>query len=94
MFFVEGLADIPCALMSKLQQPINAFASEGLCVEIPKYSRFLRMNALSSDPCDGGDSGGSEVFGGADVVEPSKKKLKSAPKGFPRLKFEVAFGLP
>lgn len=88
VFFVESLADIPCALMSKLQKSIFAFTSEGLRAEIPQHSRFLRLSALSSDPCEKGESGGSVL------MEPSKKRSKLVPEGFPQIKFEVAFGLP
>ena len=95
VFYVESSADITCALMSKLAQPVDAFTCEGLRVTIPKHSRFLRMSALCSDPCEGGEVGGSEVCEvGRSFLEPSKQKFKSAPKDFPHLNFEVAFGLP
>ena len=86
VFLVKESAEIPCALLAKLDKDITLHTIEGLPVTVPKYSPYLRFSALAA-PVKGGEEGQS--------AQSAKRKLDHGMSlegsvGFP---FEVAFGL-
>ena len=56
VFLAHSLSDVPCSLLSKLQQEAQLFTVEGQPVVVPKYSRFLRFKALTAQE-QGGEDG-------------------------------------
>eukprot|EP00435_Cladocopium_sp_Y103_P074642 s107_g50.t1 len=92
VFLADELTQVPCALMSKLDKPIDLRTKGGLMATVPKYSRFLRFSSLSSSqkresegqPTKKAKGDLSEASGAPNMED---EKLADS-------SFEVVFGLP
>lgn len=94
VFLAHDAADISCRVMSKLTEPIQLYTCEGVPQQVPKFSRFLRIEPWSPDIQKGDLSTGQ-----SDQCFSKKSKLSAevlvgeSPK-LSDFRFKVAFGLP
>jgi len=86
VFLVRQLTDIPCSLMSKLPRDVILHTKEGVPVEVPKHSRFLRFSAIDAPVQRGEHEEHNQKR------QRQRKAAADVPEG--GFNFEVAFGIP
>ena len=81
LFLATTLSQVPCSLMSKLDKDVQLHTKAGILETVPKHSRFLRFNQVSSH--QRGDEQGKTP----NLKRPLEQEQAETV-------FEVAFGLP
>ena len=105
VFLVKYPTEIPCTLMSKLQNPLQLHTVTGAPVVVPKFARFLRLTARPS-PVLGEDQGVKgrpckrikSDANSKDSEQPTQLQDVGPPDPLTdplsQFGYEVAFGLP
>ena len=94
-FLCEDVAQLPCALQSKLPTELQLHTKAGRVEMVPKSSRLLRISAFKPDLADGGEVGAQDADG-CETMSSKRQRTSEgcavvSSKSFP---YEVAFGLP